>query len=345
MTLRSLGLALLASTCMADSAYAQAVTETYGPLQNAVDVPRPYAIPLPPNANDRPQWEVGTRYWWSEGSTRFDIDSSRLAPNFYGSPTSTLAYDGVTGNSLEFFMSVRNETDTFFKGFVGGGWLGGGSLDDEDYFAGQVKFSDTYSEIDGEGSVYFTMDLGQDIDVGYTGNLVVSPFVGFNFWQESMSAYGARCNRDDVDGLYCGAPGTLALPFSAEAINNKSMWSSVRLGTEFTARLLDRLSFRGDAAILPVAYLVNEDSHYYRADLGPTPNIEHEGAGWGYQLEGEFKIDVTDNWTLGAGVRYWYAETGGVVDFVNTRTEVDLEDFKSERLGVLANVSYRFSTF
>jgi len=29
-------------------------------------------------------------------------------------------------------MSVRNETDTFFKGFFGGGWLNGGSLDDED---------------------------------------------------------------------------------------------------------------------------------------------------------------------------------------------------------------------
>ena len=63
MKLRSLGLALLASAGMADAASAQAVIEKYGPLQNAVDVPLPYAIPLPPNANPRPQWEVGTRYW------------------------------------------------------------------------------------------------------------------------------------------------------------------------------------------------------------------------------------------------------------------------------------------
>ncbi|MEM9592372.1 MAG: hypothetical protein AAF967_13725, partial [Pseudomonadota bacterium] len=121
MTFRSLGLALLASAGLANAANAQAVNETYGPLENAVEVPRPYAIPLPPNANARPQWEVGTRYWWSEGSTRFDIDSARLAPDFYGSPTSTLTYDGVTGNALEFFMSTRNESGTFFKGFVGGG--------------------------------------------------------------------------------------------------------------------------------------------------------------------------------------------------------------------------------
>jgi hypothetical protein len=192
MKLRSLGLALLASAGMADAASAQAVIEKYGPLQNAVDVPRPYAIPLPPNANPRPQWEVGARYWWSEGSTRFDIDSSRLDPTLYGSPNSTLTYDGVTGNSLEFFMSVRNETDTFFKDFFGGGWLNGGSLDDEDFFAGQVKFSDTYSVIDGEGSLYLTLDIGQDFDVGYSGNLVISPFVGFNYWQESIDAHGAR---------------------------------------------------------------------------------------------------------------------------------------------------------
>ena len=137
MKLRSLSLAMLATAGIADAAYGQAITETYGPLQNAVDVPRPYAIPLPPNANPRPKWEVGTRYWWSEGSTRFDIESSRLDPILYGSPTSTLTYDGVTGNSLEFFMSVRNETDTFFKGFIGGGWLGGGTLDDEDFLPGR----------------------------------------------------------------------------------------------------------------------------------------------------------------------------------------------------------------
>lgn len=345
MQLRSLGLALLASACMADAATAQAVVEKYGPLQNAVDVPRPYAIPLPPNANPRPQWEVGTRYWWSEGSTSFDIDSSRLDPTLYGSPTSTLTYDGVTGNSLEFFMSVRNETDTFFKGFIGGGWLGGGSLDDEDFFAGQVKFSDTYSEIDGEGSLYLTLDVGQDFDVGYSGNLVISPFVGFNYWQESIDAYGARCNRDDVGGAFCGPPGSTAVPFGTKVITNKSMWSSLRLGTEVTARLFDRVTFRGDAAILPAAYLLNDDSHYLRSDLGPTPNIEDSGTGWGYQLEGELKIDVDDNWTLGAGVRYWYAETGGISEFIESRTEVDLQDFTSERFGVFGNVSYRFSTF
>lgn len=280
---------------------------------------------------------MGTHYWWSEGSTRFDIDSSRLDPTLYGSPTSTLTYDGVTGNSLEFFMSVRNETDTFFKGFFGGGWLNGGSLDDEDFFAGQVKFSDTYSEIDGEGSLYLTLDIGQDFDVGYSGNLVISPFVGFNYWQESIDAYGARCTMGVVDGRQCGFPaGTYGVPSGTKVINNKAMWSSLRLGAEVTARLLNRVTFRGDAAILPAAYLLNEDSHYLRSDLGPMPNIEDSGTGWGYQLEGELKIDVDDNWAVGAGVRYWYAETGGISDFIHLNAESDLQDFTSERLAFSA---------
>ena len=81
-----------------------------------------------------------------------------------------------------------------------------------------------------------------------------------------------------------------------------------------------------------------------RSDLGPTPNIEDSGIGCGYQLEGELKIDVDDNWTVGAGVRDWYAETGGVVDWVHCAEESDHQEFTSERFGVFGNVSYRFST-
>ena len=55
-------------------------------------------------------------------------------------------------------------------------------------------------------------------------------------------------------------------------------------------------------------------------------------------------IDVTNNWAVGAWVRYWYAETGGVSQFIESNAEVDLQDFTSERFGVFGNVSYRFST-
>jgi hypothetical protein len=327
-------LALLASACIAGHAQAQ-----------SVEVPRPYPIPLPPIANPDPQWQLGMRYWWSEGKTRFDINSSRQSP-LLGNPTSTLTYDGINGNSLEFVWGVRNETRTFFKGFVGGGWLNGGSLDDEDFFAGQIKFSDTHSKLDGDGLVYGTMDVGQDFTLIDRGpRVVVSPFIGFNYWQETVSGSGARCNKDDVGGAFCGSPGSIEVPFSTKVITNKASWSSLRLGTELKAKLWDRLTLRGDAAIIPAAYLWNDDSHYLRTDLGHVPNIRDSGTGWGYQLEGEVRLDLTQRWAFGAGVRYWYAKTNGKSDFVNVGLTTQLQNFTSERFGVFGNVTYRFEPF
>ena len=95
-----------------------------------------------------------------------------------------------------------------------------------------------------------------------------------------------------------------------------------------------------------MAYLWNEDTHYLRRDLGTRhPNIEDSGTGWGYQLEGEIRLDLTQYWALGAGVRYWYAETGGITEFVNVNSSSELKDFTSERFGVFGNATYRFSTF
>ncbi len=210
----------------------------------------------------------------------------------YGNPTSTLTYDDISANALEFVWSARNETDTFAKGFVGGGWLDGGSLDDEDFFAGQIKFSDTYSKLDGDGLVYGTIDVGQDFTlIDNRARVVLSPFVGFNYWEETVEGYGARCNADDVGGFFCGPTGSIAVPFSTKVITNKQSWASLRLGAELKAKLWDRLTLRGDAAIVPAAYLWNEDSHHLRADLGSTPNIVDSGTGWGYQLEGEVRLD------------------------------------------------------
>lgn len=114
---------------------------------------------------------------------------------------------------------------------------------------------------------------------------------------------------------------------------------------QLRAKLWDRLSVRADAAILPVAYLWNEDSHYFRTDLGPVPNRTDEGTGWGYQLEGELRLDIATNWAIGAAVRYWYAETDGDTDFLHRDTTVELNEFSSERFGVFGNVTYRFATY
>jgi hypothetical protein len=56
-------------------------------------------------------------------------------------------------------------------------------------------------------------------------------------------------------------------------------------------------------------------------------------------------LEVTQHWALGAGVRYWYAETNGDSDFIHIGVTPKLQDFSSERFGVFGNVAYRFATF
>ncbi|MGK2921662.1 MAG: autotransporter outer membrane beta-barrel domain-containing protein [Methyloceanibacter sp.] len=302
--LRAFSLVLLVSACIAGEAQAQ-----------VADVPRPYAIPLPPLSNPEPQWDLGIRYWYSEGS-------------------STLTSDDQDGNSLEFVFAVRNETRTFFKGFVGGGWLNGGSTD--------VRFMDFSSDVDGEGLVFGTMDVGQDFKLLDTGTRVVfSPFVGFNYWEETLDAFGARCETGSVDGLPC-TPGSLLIPFSEQSASGEVSWSSLRLGAELTAKFSDRLTLRADAAILPVAYLSTDVRNLVPRAIGRTAEATGDsGPGWGYQLEGEVRLDVTDHWAFGAGVRYWYAETNSYTDLGLT----DVRDFSSDRFGVFGNATYRFNTY
>ena len=105
-------LAALLAMCIASGARAQTVEvpRTYNiPRPPTVEVPAPYAIPLPPTTE--PNWELGARYWWSEGKTGFNFTSQKFDP-LLGNPTSKLTYDGMHGNSAEFFFRARTKAAT-----------------------------------------------------------------------------------------------------------------------------------------------------------------------------------------------------------------------------------------
>ncbi|WP_141693784.1 outer membrane protein [Methyloligella halotolerans] len=320
-----------------------AQAQTYGgvvPIYQGGANPIQPEVYIPPPPTPEPNFQMGMRFWASEGSTKYSIDSARVNPAL-GSPTSVLDYDGMQGRTLEYTLRAENPSQWFFKGFAGGGWLSGGSLDDEDYFAGQVKFSDTYSSIEDSSMLYGTADIGKRFTVSTAGPQVdVSPFVGFNYWGETADAYGARCNG----GTLCPAGTNLVAPGS-RVIRNEANWYSLRLGTEVKAKFFDRVTLIGEFALLPIAGIYNEDSHLYRADLGPVPNIQGRGTGWGYQVEAAAQVDITENWALTGGFRYWYAETNGTQKFVASETDVDLNDFTSERVGVYGDVTYKFFTY
>ena len=167
---------------------------------------------------------------------------------------------------------MRNQYNTFFKGLVGGGGLTGGDLDDEDYFAGQVKLSDTSSKLDGNGLLYGTMDVGQRF---------------------------AMIDRRALGRSMSSATASAAIPIGNAACPVGLWWcrsrprSSVRLGGELRVTFWDRLTLIGDAAFLPVAYVCELRQPLFAQGPRRRPNIEDCGSGWGYQLEAEARYDFT----------------------------------------------------
>jgi hypothetical protein len=86
-------------------------------------------IPLPPAAE--PNFELGARYWASQGNTYFSFNSSKhdLRWAIRPQPSTMTTRTAIRARSL----GVPN---TLAKGFVGAGALSVANLDDHDFFAG-----------------------------------------------------------------------------------------------------------------------------------------------------------------------------------------------------------------
>jgi hypothetical protein len=101
-----------------------------------------------------------------------------------------LSYDDMDGYADEFFWYARNETNTFAKGFIGGGGVNGDSLDDEDYFAGQISF-DVQQVM---AKVHGTIDVGEfHVDRWPPGSL--SPFIASNSGTRRQAIYPLQPRR------------------------------------------------------------------------------------------------------------------------------------------------------
>jgi hypothetical protein len=302
-------------------------------------------------------WEVGGRYWYSTGETNWNHNGNAVAPAL-GNPASVLTYDGLDAHSGEVFFRGDHLTGFFVKGYAGIGKVVDGSLDDEDYFVGQVKFSDTYSEQRDGRLGYLSADIGftfyDSTRVYRRAGLKDAPrevhgvrlgaFVGYHHWNEKVHAFGVRCNPDDVGGAFCGPPGAVVVPFTTNVISNEVEWNSLRIGLSGEARLTRQLKIAGEAAWVPYARMKNEDSHHLRADLGPVPNILHDGSGSGVMLEGVITYDLTRQFSIGVGGRYWHLESDGSVVFGPTtiNTTAPLNKLESDRYGAFVQGSLKF---
>jgi hypothetical protein len=284
-----------------------------------------------------PRGEFGVRYWLSTGETRHSHNAQVLIPSA-GNPTSVLTYENLDAHVFEAHARARFGGNWVLKGNVGLGIVNTGSFDDEDYFAGQVKFLDTTSSVK-EGRIsYFTFDVGRYEWSLQGGRTTFGAFVGFNQWTEDVDAYGIRTTVD-TEGFGIDAPDSLLV------ISNKARWRSLRLGVAADLALATKTRLAIDLAFIPYAQLRNEDSHHLRtdpSDLGPVPNVIDEGKGRGVQFDAELRYAVYRRTELGVGFRYWYVKATDGERKVTGFPDLPLVEFYSKRAGLTVRLTHNW---
>jgi hypothetical protein len=275
--------------------------------------------------------DLGVRWWVSTGETKLSHNAQVLDPTL-GNPTSVLVYGNLDANVFELFGRQSFRNNFFLKGFVGAGEVNGGGFDDEDFFAGQVKFSDTTSSVTQGRIRYGAVDLGYQW-VLREGAVTLGVYGGFSQWTENYDAYGATDHLGFIGG---------DIPHSVKVISNEVRWRAPRVG--FAGDFVfGRARLSLDLALVPYAKMRNEDSHHLRADLGPVPNIIDEGDGWGVQWDADLRYTIARRTELGVGLRYWHLEVrDGTTDFANftLAEEAPIVDFYTRRTGVTVSLRY-----
>ncbi len=283
-------------------------------------------------------FETGLRYWYSSGSTYFAFANGN--PNF-GDPTSTLDWRDMRGHSGEVFARLDHKpTGLFVKGLIGHGLIRGGNMVDRDFVVDQFTFSDTNSDVKGNGLTYAIADVGYAFSP--MPGMQFGVFAGYHYWREKVSAHGLICNRADIQ--FCPV-GVLQVGFDTPVIQFETTRHALRLGLEAKMTFAERWSFSVEVAGVPYVTMKNNDSHFLRTDLGPSPNVVSVSKkGFGVEAEAVVGYALTPTIELGAGVRYWHHFTDNGHNtfgpaFANT---MPLREFAQQRFGVFLQVSGKF---
>ena len=277
----------------------------------------------------RPSGEFGVRYWLSTGTTKHSHNAQGLVPSA-GNPTSTLTYENLDANVLEIFGRQVFAQDWFLKGNLGWGRINTGLFTDEDFAAGQVKFSETTSAVPKGWLGYGTIDLGYQW-VRREGAVRLGVFAGYTQWTEYVDAHGATDKLGFIGGN---------IPTSVTVISNKAIWQALRVGFAGDLAISRRAWFSVDLAAVPYALIRNEDSHHLRqGTFGPPPNIFIEGTGYGVQADAEVRYAISRRTEVGLGVRYWYLRaTHGDRKLNIDFPDLPIVEIYSERFGALLSL-------
>jgi len=287
--------------------------------------------------------DVSLTSWLTEGKTRWSFYNQSA---LFGNPTSELDFKDVGTNVTELGGKVSFDKRTFqyfLRGQAGYGTVGGGRLVDDDYLAGQQRYSRTFSDLDGSHIWYLNADLGAQIDI-LQKQASLGVFLGYQHREEKLQAYGVGQIECTAPGVRCNPAGTVSY-VNQLVLTNTSRWDSFRIGLEGETRLHPRVSLDGRATFL-VSHLNNKDIHHLRTDLKQDPSITMTGNGIGFNGEANASLLVYQQLFFDVGYRYWWQRVGsGDVVFRGTTGDsqpLPLNEFRSIRQGITFGLRYTF---
>jgi len=274
------------------------------------------------------EFEPSIQTWLSKGSTTWNHNAQKANPAF-GNPTSQLTYSDMKSDILEIGLTVRHR-EFFGTATIGTGAIDSGTLRDEDWLAGQVKFSDTNSVIKGDELHYWMIDVGRNFF--WSERTTLGAFIGVGQYYEVIDAFGITDNFT----------GATVRPASTRVISNDARWTFFRLGVNGKLSPWAPLMLTAEIAYLPFVDLKSEDSHYLRNDLGPVPNIHMEGSGDGLMWQVEARYTIFTGASFFVAYRDWRLKADGDIRFGSSSQRLPLNNFETTRSGVRLGFAYRF---
>src|SRR5262249_46284412 len=161
-----------------------------------------------------------------------------------------------------------------------------------------VPYSNTLSSQHDGRTLYGSLDVGHRLIAGPGGE--VGAYVGYRYLYERNNTFGFIQLATNPD---------ISLPFLSSSVlvqTQTEAWNGVAVGLDTRIRPADRWQLEIDAAVLPILGVWGHDNHWLRVDVNPLPA---QGQGWGSQFEAILSYAITDQWSIGAGARYWYFAT------------------------------------
>lgn len=276
---------------------------------SAADLGQPVLKGAPPPVFVSPwTFETGLRYWYSVGRFRFNLGD----PFVPGQLNSRLDYTSQRAHSAESFFRLDHDIGAFVKGYLGGGTIIAGKMNDEDFPPAAIPYSNTVQS-SRDGSLRYG-----SVDVGYVfwrqPMWQVEGFVGYHYWREKYNTYG--CAQIAGNAGICGvAPPFGPIPTSFNALDQDIRVNSLRIGGAVKVNVTPRLAVRLEGAYLR-SWFSGNDYHNFRPDIR---GMNQSGSGDGFQLEGLVSYEVTPAFKIGAGARWWRTETtNGKLHWENT---------------------------